>query len=379
MKLKLRIFFFVNIALALVALLLLGVTVHLGGTLESQMAAERWQGESETGFAQLSCFLLEGKGVTLEGVYEFRQKLETKLTEASMKAQQQTNEVPGESTEEAKKEPTIPQDLSLYIDAWSTTGELTLSGDRGSSKAPVTAVGGNYFFFHPLRLLSGSYISENDLMEDRVILDRELAWKLFGGTDLAGLTVEINGIPFVIAGVVEREKDFATKKAYSGEAGLFMGYRAYMHLAEDNIDCYEIVLPQPISGFAEGMVKDSFPLKGGELLNNSGRFSFAELWRIIRSFGTRSMHTTSVVYPYWENAARCVGDWCALLFALALLFGVVPIVSAFVGVLVFLIRGKNYLAVKVPQLTSDAVEKHRKKRFLKQGAHQKNKEKSIKF
>lgn len=158
-----------------------------------------------------------------------------------------------------------------------------------------------------------------------------------------------------------------------------MSYRAYKNVVEDSIDCYEIVLPQPVSGFAEGVVKDSFPLGGGELLNNSSRFSLSSLWQILCSFGTRSMHITSAIYPYWENAARCVGDWCALLFALTLLLAVVPVVSFLIAAMVFLVRSKDYLAHKVPQAASDAVEKHRKKRFIKQGSHVKPKENSLKI
>ena len=55
----------------------------------------------------------------------------------------------------------------------------------------MLAVGGQFFEFHPLRLLSGSYIAEGDLSPDRVLLDRELAWELFGGTELTGMSVEV--------------------------------------------------------------------------------------------------------------------------------------------------------------------------------------------
>ena len=36
--------------------------------------------------------------------------------------------------------------------------------------------------------MSGSYFQEGDLMQDLVLLDEELAWILFGSSDLQGLT-----------------------------------------------------------------------------------------------------------------------------------------------------------------------------------------------
>lgn len=61
-------------------------------------------------------------------------------------------------------------------------------------------MGGNFFDFHPIRLLSGNYISPDDLMKDRVLLDEDTAWLLFGGTQLEGLSFKIDGVPFVVAG-----------------------------------------------------------------------------------------------------------------------------------------------------------------------------------
>ena len=303
MKKHAKIFWIGNLVLAVLAAALLGICLHLSGTLESQKAAERWAGEGETRFAQFSCYLKEGEGLSLEDIYTFRMTLEEKLLQASIEV------APAADTEgkEGEKTPAV-SNASTYVDAWSTSGEQTVRGDHGSSKAHVTAVGGEYFFFHPLRLLSGSYISEDDLMEDRVVLDEDLAWRLFGGTELEGMTVTINGLPYFVAGVVEREQDFATDKAYDLEAGMYMSYAAYSRLTEASIDCYEIVLPQPVDGFAEGLLKDNFKIGGGEIINNTGRFSLGSLWGILRDFGTRSMHRTSVIYPYWENAARYLED-----------------------------------------------------------------------
>ena len=59
-------------------------------------------------------------------------------------------------------------------------------------------------------------------MKDRVLLDEDLAWLLYGGTDIAGLSMKINGVPYMIAGVVEREQDKFSTAAYTSGRGLYM-------------------------------------------------------------------------------------------------------------------------------------------------------------
>ena len=350
----------VNAALALVSGIFFAVCFSLPGRLQSQFAAERWTGESELRFEQLSCFMSERDTLGVESIYQFRAKLTEKLTTASIEA---------------------PENGSLFNDAWSSFGSVAVYGDHGNAECSVIAVGGDYFAFHPLRLLSGSYISEDDLMGDRVLLDRELAWRLFGGTDLQGMTVTINNLPYMVAGVVEREQDFASEKADGEVARMYMSYSAYNTLtggeeaAGAPIECYEIVMPQPVEGFAEDILKNEFAIGSGEIINNSGRFTFGEILGIIKQFGTRSMHTTSVIYPYWENAARCLGDWCALFMLLGIIFGAGPLACAFVVLMILLIRLKDYLSDNVPEWTSAALDRARQKHY---NVSQKGKQKLLK-
>ena len=336
-----------NAVLALLALTCLLVCLSLRGKLSSQRAAERFAGDSPLSFAQMSVFMSESDSLSLNGVYSFRQALLNKLTEDSVD---------------------VPEGGRSYIDAWSAFGKTTVSGDHGNAEVNIVAVGGDWFFFHPLRVKTGSYLWEDDVMDDRVVLDRELAWRLFGGDDLAGLTLSIGGKPFVIAGVVERDADFATKAAREEGNTLYMSYGAWDRLSEDTeepVDCYELVMPQPVKGFADSFVKEKFPLGNGEIVNNSSRFSLSGIWSVVREFGMRSMHRNSVIYPEWENAARCLGDWCGLFLALTVLFIICPVVSAFLTLMFGLIRLKDYLQKTIPALVSDALDRRRTKRWEK--------------
>lgn len=306
-----------------------------GDVLVSQKAAERWDNGSELEFRQFSVFLPESSALTVEDIYEFRSTIISKMSEVSLEQ---------------------PERGSLFCDAWSTSGKLTVYGDNGSGEASVVAVGGNYFHFHPLTLVNGNYISENDLMQDRVLLDEDMAWLLFGGTDLVGMTVTINDLPFVIAGVISREEDKASVKTYSDGSGIYMSYDAFADLSETGIDCYEIVMAEPVDGFAAGVLEENFDTDDCELVENSSRYSVANGLELIAAFGTRSMRSSAVAYPYWENAARYYEDWCALFLLLGMLFAVCPLVLLLVLLFRLCRIAKASVAAWLPSALSEAKE-----------------------
>lgn len=317
-------------------------TARLSRLLSSQYAAERWEGEGETAFSQLSCFLAVDEPITQGQIYTFRYAILDKLRGAGLEAD---------------------TDTRLFRDAWCAFGTLKASSERAKADLSVIAVGGDYFSFHPLRLLNGNYLAEDDLMKDRILLDEEAAWQLFGGTDLTGMKVKLNGYPFVVAGVVEREQDFASKKAYTSGPGIYMAYETYTLLNEGaGAACYELVLAEPVQDFSLGVVKEKFPIGHGEIVVNSRRFSPTRLLGLLGAFGERSMQRLAVVYPYWENAARCLEDWCALLLLLGILCLIFPVLLLLVGLFRLFRRGKEKLSEDLfPKLRDTAGETLRKR------------------
>ncbi len=308
----------------------------VSGRLLSQQEAERWRGENEREYRQISCFMPRGSSVGIREIYDFRYAMLDDLSAAGIEWK---------------------EDLYPFIDAWSCEGKMTISGEKGTTDAPVLAVGGQFFEFHPLRLLSGSYIAEGDLSPDRVLLDRELAWELFGGTDLTGMRVQIDGSEFVVGGVVERENDSASRRAYTGEKGFFMSYDAFRALSgTDSVGCYEVVLPETVRGFAAQLVADRFPNKEGESIVNTGRFSYERLLAIARDLPSRAAHSGTVLYPYWENAARIAENECAVLAAASLSLGLPAALTAVVELIRLLIRGKTALEEEVLPKAKESVE-----------------------
>lgn len=290
-------------ALAVVCAACVRTHVSLSRSLSSQQAAERFRGEEgKLRFAQVSVFFPEDGGKQFQDIYAFRKSIGTALTTASV----ETDGTAG----------------VLWKDAYSAETKLTVKGTKGSADADALGVGGDWFFFHDLKLMDGEYIREDDLMHDRVVLDETLAWKLFGGYDLAGMSVTIGGKDYLIAGVVRRESDSASAKAYTAGAGLFLYYDTLNAISETKISCYELVCAEPISGFTLDLMQKGFA--DAVAVQNSGRYSFSSAWKLLKTFSQRSVVSQPVVYPYWENAARMVEDRALLWRVLAAVFGAFP-------------------------------------------------------
>ena len=174
----------------------------LGRQLSTQQIASEWSAEDS--YAQISCFFSKDAAVTKDYVIQLEQKLKTALQEAS----EDTSDVNGRT----------------LVDCYSTKGELTLYSDRASITARAFGVGGDFFTFHPLKLLSGSYFDGEDLNKDGVVIDENVAWQLFGSNNVAGMYVEINGVQYPVRGVVKSDKGYFSDAADEEAATVYVSY-----------------------------------------------------------------------------------------------------------------------------------------------------------
>ena len=297
----------INVLCLIAFIICLSSSASIQAPLRSQQAATTWAGQSGERFAQISIFFPDSNEFDEQAIHELRGAVNNSLLTVSL-----------ESTPQRR----------LHTDAWSTKAEVSILEPHGVVNVNAIAVGGDFFLFNPLRLRDGSYISPNDIMHDRVVIDEELAWRLFGAIRVAGFEIYINERPFLIAGVIARETDFANSRAYTYDAGLFMSFEMLDEMTEGgaNISSYTIVMPDPITGFAYGAIIDAMSGEAVQIVENSSRFSLENSFSRIGSFGERSMITEPIAFPYWENAARFAEDWVALLLFLSLLFLVFPVI-----------------------------------------------------
>jgi len=311
----------VNVLCLIAFFICLSASDSLRTMLRSQQAADAWSGQSGERFSQLSAFFPESSDFSEESIYNIHLELDRALLTASLESTPNRN---------------------LFTDAWSAVAEVTVTSEFESNPVTVNAiaVGGDFFLFHPLYLRDGSYLTREDLMKDRVLIDEALAWRLFGATRLTGFEVRLEGKVndkafdkvFKIAGVISRDSDFASQRAFTDEFGLFMDFDALMTITEGEaeISSYELVMPDPISGFAYNSFSDAISDPRVHIVENSTRFSLESSFSLLGSFGQHSMRTDNIVLPYWENAARIVEDWLALLLVLSIMLIIFPTISAVV-------------------------------------------------
>lgn len=297
----------------LLFLILLAVTDYMSTSQDTQQMAERWSKEGNV--AQISCFFASDALVTEDTIEMFEHSIDSKLLEASII---QESENPS---------------ARLWVDAYSADGKVSISSENGKLEADAIGIGGDFFLFHPLKLLSGSYFSGNDVMQDYCVLDEDAAWQLFGSNDIAGMTVYISGIPHIVTGVVERPQGRLEEAAGLDDTVVYVSYQTLSELGVNNgINHYEIVMPNPVSDFAFNHVKDNMGVgeKKVEILENTSRYSLLSRLDTILEFGTRSMNGKAIIYPYWENIARGYEDIIALMTVFMILFLAYPVILAVV-------------------------------------------------
>lgn len=335
----------------LLFLILLALSGHLAGMQDAQQMASRWSENNDV--AQVSCFFSPNAEVTEDTIKSFEYSLDNTLQEASIT---ETSENPS---------------ARLWADAYSADGRITLVNGRNTLEADAIGIGGDFFLFHPLELITGSYFSGNDLMQDYCIIDQDAAWQLFGSNDVVGMTVYIGNVPHIVTGVVRRPESRMEEAAGLDSTVVYVSYETLDAYGTNNgINHYEIVMPNPVSGFALGKVKEGISVddKNVEVIENTSRYSLLNRCKTILAFGTRSMNGKAIIYPYWENIARGYEDIIALMTVFMLILLLYPVVTI-VWMLVSWWRHKGWTLKDAWKFWKDKAERAVERRREKKHSH----------
>lgn len=281
-------------------------------SLTEQRMAERWSEKKDA--AQISVFY--GNGEVEDSGY-FR-GIEEKIDQALI-----TASLGGESFDEGAR---------LWMDTVSRSGKVTVTSERGEVELNAFGVMGDFFQFHPVLLVNGTYFSKISMMSDVIMLDQETAWNLFGSFDVTGMEVKIGGIPHIVVGVFERPKGRMEEAAGLDKPLCYLSMDSLEKYGTDlGGYTYEIVLPNPIGKFGLSTVTTAVTAdkKDAVIVENSSRFTPLSLFLIAKNFGLRSMSKQGVIFPYWENIARGYEDVMTALLFLELFF---LLIAALIGV-----------------------------------------------
>ncbi len=263
-----------------------------------------------------------------------------------------------------------PEGASPFIDAFSGETTVSISTERERISVTATVCGGDFFYFHPVPLASGSYFSEDTPNANTLILDEFAAWQLFGAIDVAGMEVTLGGQPYYVIGVSKSPTEKLEREAYGAEPRVFINYEGLrMTNRFDRATCYEIVMPNPIDAFAQNMIASQFRIAedahNAVLYDFTTRFSFETLVGASNGYFTRVMRRDSVIPPYWENVARVAENKAIVLSFFAAVAGIIALICAVVFVsLWFSIHPIRVHDIYV--FFEDKIEARRMKHWLKQ-------------
>lgn len=298
-----------------IGLVLYAVSTNMAVKQDTQDVASRWSDKKDV--SQVSCFFSREAELSEDSILSFEHKLDKALEEASI-----VNESENENAR-------------LWADAYSATGKVTLESDIGSMSVSAVGIGGDFFLFHPLNLISGAYFSGNDVLKDYIVLDEDAAWQLFGSNNVVGQLVTISGVPHMITGVIKREEGKLAEAAGLSSSVAYVSYTTLSQYGTDyGINTYEIVMPNPVSGYAKKYVSENIGVDENniDIVENTTRYSLLSRLKLLIQFGTRSMSSKAIIYPYWENIARGYEDILGLLFLIMLLFFMYPAILLLIGI-----------------------------------------------
>ena len=280
-------------------------------------ASRRWKSGRQE-FAHISVYMSPEEGWT---------ENDRNTLVSGLKMSFQENSITNEKREDNSE--------GLLKDCFSSEGVMELANGKNTANAKVTATGGDFFFFHQMVWLSGFAYSDNDVMKDRAVIDKELAWQLFGGENAAGMPFKINGNTYYVAGVVDTPQTKEEKEVYGKINRAWLPYSAFCKEYQGNntaamgtggsgitntsgtpgteektnkvpITCYETIMPDPVKKWAVNLIKAKLGIENRKMVivENSERTDFFYVIDNLKEFFYKTAGIQPVAYPYWENAAR---------------------------------------------------------------------------
>ena len=294
-----------------VLFLFLGFGSKIKNMLPDLNAYKKW--DSDGGYTQMSVYLPVGM------------MQDTMMYDGMMYQMQENLKTEGVEAKNPKSR--------IMLGAYSGYGQVSLQTSMAMVQVNAIGVGGDFFYFHPIELVDGTYLADNYLMKDYVILDRETAWKLFGATNVTGMTVTIGNIPFIVAGVYDPSDVFLSKEAGLQDSIVYMFYGSLEEYGTvSGIQWLDFIIPNQVKGFAEKILTENgmMDLEQAVVIDNSTRFQALSLYKLIPNYLERVMSKTGIVYPYWENVARGYENILVaflLIETVCLLYGVVMLLT----------------------------------------------------
>ncbi len=304
----------IAVLIFVVCAVLLGVfeliIIGISGSIEFLDAGERWSASGDR-FAVITLYTEEGAALSGDQVKSWARSIDARLLESSV--------APNENARS-------------WAYTYAAEETMTVTGPRDNATAEVIAAGGDFFVFHPQEFVYGAAFLNDESNPNGVVIDEDLAWKIFGATDIVGMEMSVNGIPFIVSGVSRRASDNGIYNYTYGERPrMYMSYAGYIKLRgdENHITMFETALPNAVRGFAQNIFSGSVNVNEDTMtvMEATERFSLMNRWNNMKILKYSWIRENKIEYPYWENEAKVADYRCAILMIFEVVLAAIAVVS----------------------------------------------------
>ena len=311
----------VSLAVLIAAVAVIGVlelvVALIGDSVDFIKAGERWSGGGEA-YAVISAYCESDTGIDENTLLMWQQSVDDALTEAAV----------------------TPSGGRLWAWAASFPTELSVSGPKGSTTAAVTVCAGDFFVFHRFDYVCGNGFLTDNENPMGVVLDENLAWKLFGATNIVGMKFNIYDCEYTVTGVYKPEsRHGAYAYTYGETPRMYMSYAGFAKVSDGTFTVYETALPNPVRGFAKNIFDGavSVDTDRNTVAEASDRFSVKNRFENMKELRYSWIRKQSLEYPHWENEARVYDYRCAVIMIFEIIFvaaGVIALLSSIILVVI---------------------------------------------
>lgn len=335
------------IVFAVCALLLGGfelAVAGISGTIGFLEAGDRWSSSGDR-FAVITLYTEENAAVSGDQVRAWVRSIDAKLLESSV----------------APKE-----NARSWTYTYAAEETMTVTGPKDRTTAEVIAAGGDFFVFHPQEFVSGTAFLNDESNPNGVVIDEDLAWKIFGATNVIGMELTIGEVPFVVTGVSRRASEQGIYDYTYGERPrMYMSYAGYIKLRgdENHITMFEAALPNAVRGFALNIFNGSVTSNEETMavMEATDRFSVTNRYGNMKILKYSWIRENKIEYPYWENEARVADYRCAVLMIFEVILAGASVCAMLVSFILLRISGYT-VTDSVKNLYSKNEKKRRKKK-----------------
>ena len=344
------------IAVNLASIVLSSALLIYGGVLKNsqhtQFSYKEWESsEKKLACSQVSAFFTDNSDFSTDTLNNTRSSIQSKITDASLSAKENTR--------------------LWYDSCYSRFGKASVTGNTtGRQESEINVVNSDFFLLHKLKLVNGAFFSDSDIMHDYAVIDELAAWKLFGSSDVCGMTININNVTFYISGVTETPKNKIDKKCYGKYPQIYISYEGASSLCDKkytDIDCYEAVLPQPVKKFASSAFKSALEEFSDDavILENTNRFSFFKRLKALKKIENSVANEKPVIFPWWEKSARITEFRLSFIYFFSLILLIIPFINL-IKLLVRLYKASKEQKTKAFNSISNAFDKFRTRKYRKE-------------